>query len=895
MQSKRQRNLVLILGALLLVVVGVLLLRSDETGSGSGSAAQRGTAGDGAHTPLLDEKGKPVVPWYRRSEGASARGPAAGSLRLEGQVVDAQEIPVAGAMVVLSAYPPRMLTSSEDGGFVFEGLPPGSYRVSARKGDLVSAAVERELTDASAPVILRMAVGGRVYIEVVTQGSGAPVAGAEVSTDHGHQEVTDAQGLALLRGARGTLRLWVRAPKFASLNTMVTVPDAPGSEEKIRVTMIEGAPLAGRVVDEKGQPVANARVYSQNPLELYEQAHGADAVISDADGKFGFEVVPAGTYEFVAEHPDYGPGTSGPLKTDGKTSPQVQIVMSTGALITGSVVDSAGAPVPNASVRVQVEIPSDKMRSGDGGESRTGEDGTFEVRGLARKVMMVQAASADATSEPARVDLASGDARNLVLKLGGNSFIRGTVVDANGQPIPDVKVVAMPEGNEPGGLHGFAESTTDGAGAFDLKPLARGPYQVGVEKGPGELRGGVSAQTGANNVRIVLKADGAVTGQVQLASGGAPGSFSVELNVPPGKLFSEGQGSFLVSDVAEGTYDVVIRGAQFSETVVRDVKVLAGQKTDMGVIRVQGGRTLSGRVTDASGQPVAGAQVVVGREIFGDGGALVARAMGRAAEESLGLRSARTDARGNFQITGAPGTEMVIAAEHEGGRSAPIEVPAGNDNRSFDLKLQTQGAVTGRVTAGGRPAAGIRVMATHEGSTRQFANVVTGPDGMFRFERLSQGPTTITAVESGLQASNVTSKRVNVTATPGKPIELELERGNVTLLLEVKGAVYSEVYVFSGNVSASTAQDIQQAMLSHEGGRRVGDATQTAPALISGLLPGPVSICVVPLDGDPRRDQQFARRYRESGERVPAVCQPFEVQASPERQTMTMQVRGTRI
>src|SRR5262245_15109520 len=71
-------------------------------------------------------QGKPAQPQDRGSE----REPLAflidddpkGTLRLEGQVVDENDKPVAGATVVLSSNPPRTATSEDDGGFAFDAL-----------------------------------------------------------------------------------------------------------------------------------------------------------------------------------------------------------------------------------------------------------------------------------------------------------------------------------------------------------------------------------------------------------------------------------------------------------------------------------------------------------------------------------------------------------------------------------------------------------------------------------------------------------------------------------------------------------------------------------------------------------------------------------------------------
>src|SRR4051794_28558353 len=55
-----------------------------------------------------------------------------GSLRLEGQVIDAEDHPVAGATIVLSSHPQRTAKSAADGGFAFDNLVARPYTLVAR-------------------------------------------------------------------------------------------------------------------------------------------------------------------------------------------------------------------------------------------------------------------------------------------------------------------------------------------------------------------------------------------------------------------------------------------------------------------------------------------------------------------------------------------------------------------------------------------------------------------------------------------------------------------------------------------------------------------------------------------------------------------------------------------
>lgn len=63
--------------------------------------------------------------------GEIASADPVGSLRLEGQVIDASDQPVAGARVTINALPARTLTTEADGSFVFEELLSRRYQVTA--------------------------------------------------------------------------------------------------------------------------------------------------------------------------------------------------------------------------------------------------------------------------------------------------------------------------------------------------------------------------------------------------------------------------------------------------------------------------------------------------------------------------------------------------------------------------------------------------------------------------------------------------------------------------------------------------------------------------------------------------------------------------------------------
>ena len=104
----------------------------------------------------------------------------AGTQRLEGLVLTADEQPVAGAIVTLSSNPARTATSGADGAFAFDGLVGRPYTLVARAAGGVAGPVTVRATASTGVIVLRLKPAGAVT-ETVVDRSSKPVAGATVA------------------------------------------------------------------------------------------------------------------------------------------------------------------------------------------------------------------------------------------------------------------------------------------------------------------------------------------------------------------------------------------------------------------------------------------------------------------------------------------------------------------------------------------------------------------------------------------------------------------------------------------------------------------------------------------------------------------------------------------
>jgi hypothetical protein len=318
---------------------------------------------------------------------------------------------------------------------------------------------------------------------------------------------------------------------------------------------------------------------------------------------------------------------------------------------------------------------------------------------------------------------------------------------------------------------------------------------------------------------------------------------------------------------------------------------------DVGVVRLTRGRVVTGRVLGPDGAPIAGATVLVGEQILGDGKSLSAGALDSFADQ-MGIRRGESDASGHFRIGGIRGDkELVIAAEHEElGRSAPAVIPAGPESLAFDLSVAAVGSVAGTVRAGGKPASAAQVVATASTAAGQNALVTTGQDGSYQIDRLAAGAYKVTAVLGQGATATMTSRALHIEAGERARLDLDIPIGDITLSVTVEPAEgarvdTSQVFLFSGSVSVTTARELTRAAAAREGGARMLFASGSAPARFTELTPEASSICVIPITGD-MNDPQFVQRLQQNIDTLKVYCKPYRVAPTPKAQSTTAVVPG---
>ncbi|MEZ6194145.1 MAG: carboxypeptidase-like regulatory domain-containing protein [Planctomycetota bacterium] len=522
---------------------------------------------------------------------------------LRGQVVKLDGTPVAGARVeidvdrgggftdfmrratgIASKY---QATSDAQGAFAIPGLDPElNYRATA---EALGYFTERRVAVPDEGALeIRLAPGALVEVRV-KDASGEPLAEPfEITCDRTfpaeeHRarpfygadaadllSIADEPGLACIADVRGDrVRFTVSAAGRADA---VETESRIGSGERrvVEVTLARAFRVAGRVVDERGEPVVRATVTARamreeggNPFAREDMnfpfggRNGPQDALArartDERGHFVLEKVPEGSIEIAARHSRFvssDPEEVGiSADVDG-----LELTLRTPATVRGTVFDAQGAPLPRGRVTMTQER---EPGAGPFGRNR-------------REV------TADAEGRYAFPGVSAGRYRLVAAAPGGAGAPRGMFFGG------------MDPGSDEKGTPVEVQLGDDVVVDVRLEP--KGAIEGSVRAG-GEAVGGVT---------------------VQLRSrAGAPGRGGGRRFGPPmagQRARADQTGRFRFEQVEKGEYEAIVTVPGLSREITRDVSIV-GVETARVEFDLPGGG-ISGRVVDAaSGEPVKGARI----------------------------------------------------------------------------------------------------------------------------------------------------------------------------------------------------------------------------------------------------------------------------------------------
>ncbi len=390
----------------------------------------------------------------------------------------------------------QSLETDEAGTFAFEHLPDGAYRISAMdamnirgdRGTIVNVVGGRDLTGIEVIVHEDAGEPTQPITGTVVDRSGNPVVGIEVAGlqvgDYAlDTTVTDADGRFALELTPTLGNSFTLEAKGAAGYKRLTGV-RPGTE--VRLKLGPSARVAGIVVNERGDPIAECAVSLQNDaqgfMEMMPFGNNGETTTTGDDGTFEIADMKPGAYIVKAESRTQGTGKSKTIQIDeGKIVDGLRITLEPGARISGVVYDPDRRPMPGAQVGVVAEStgPMPAMASmmpdeftASTAAATTNDRGEFSIPDVPPGTYTVNASLPGfAKASQPGVTLNSGqDLRgvDLMLTLGGSA---SGVYTVNGQPVKGVMIQLFGPG-------GAKMITTDAEGRFDVTGLPAGRYMA---------------------------------------------------------------------------------------------------------------------------------------------------------------------------------------------------------------------------------------------------------------------------------------------------------------------------------------------------------------------------------------------------------------------------------
>jgi 5-hydroxyisourate hydrolase-like protein (transthyretin family) len=520
---------------------------------------------------------------------------------------------------------PKRVRSNKDGEFTFDGLDPGTYLVYAFLGNessrekkfVFEKVVIDEQRRQTKPIELQLKPGVTLRVRVASQATGERLPTAKIRfrwTDADDDFRANDQGEILVPAL--TPEQWhleITAPGHSCDIRDVRLV---GPETVFAVSLAPGGEVTGRVVDEKGGPLAGAKL----SVQVEHQAmYTLDQSTANEKGEFRLQYLPLGTpLRLAISHAGFD-------RFDASLSVPSQVPVDRGSVqltplpdggtISGQVVDNGGQPIVGAALQNQ------GTSSINQNTTHTDTNGQFHIERLyvftEGRVLLIVHAKGFA---PRQIDVTDNDRQGntpfkIVLEPGHR--IRGRVLNRADEPIAACRVY-FAEGNHANLLGGQLQSDSEGRFESDSLPpncpfafYAHGYSELDIKTLPLDQ---------GDEVIVRLEPIGLIRGQVVDAVTAKPISeFNVRIAFPsrpqpddkqllgitstrmsPGEDFVVADGRFELPGLTNGSVcDVVVQTKGYHR--VRLVRVQAAPEGEAETVAVRLQPIKSGDLTKVGG------------------------------------------------------------------------------------------------------------------------------------------------------------------------------------------------------------------------------------------------------------------------------------------------------
>jgi hypothetical protein len=498
-------------------------------------------------------------------------------------------------------------------------------------------------------------------------------------------------------------------------------------------------------------------------------AESNDVTVRTApDGHFVFRSIPPRNhYTIIAKHPDYARREieSVPVQQEGAFE-EPPIILTPGATLAGHVRDEQNNLIPDAVLYLEgMQFQAPGITAPDRITAKTNGQGEYKFANVQRgerSLTVTASGYGRQTVNGLKFDKDETVPRDIVLRAA--EMIAGRVIGPNNTGLKGAVVSAI--GFNASVQSARGQATTDDKGEFTFEDLSPGDYNLICSLKGYRLQQPARAHTNGDRVVLEMLKEASVCGQVVDDVTSAPvTSFTCRVRIYYGEgmatapadtntqQVNDPKGEYCIEGVPQSEYVVEAMAPGYAPSLSARFQVAPGKDMQGIVVRMGKGGSMSGRVIDPDGKPVARARITTHDDDWTDDE--FTASLGINLPSATTPVDVRTDGEGRFQIPNLAAASYQVIFEAPGYTNLVkhgITITKGVDQPLGDVRMARGGSLRGTLfdPSGAKLAGGrVSLRPAQNGGPTAVYDTKSGVDGTFTFVNVQPGTYILSGSRAG--------------------------------------------------------------------------------------------------------------------------------------------------